>query len=140
MFCAVLGAYLGTFTFFYFPVEVLGIIENICDFSAQQWYLDGFVSVKVWLVVLGYSSSAFNPILYGLSTNAWRQAILACLRCKRLKQCVSHRQVSALMQYLVLAMYIKVLNFRKVKKIKSYSIMILVIIIFRAGKKRIRTA
>ena len=79
-----LGAYLGTFTFFYFPVEVLGIIENICDFSAQQWYLDGFVSVKVWLVVLGYSSSAFNPILYGLSTNAWRQAILACLRCKRL--------------------------------------------------------
>ena len=81
-----LAIYITVFAIFYFPIEIVGVIENIFNFSSQPWFFDNYVPVKVWLAVLSQSSSAFNPLLYGLSSSVWRRSILATLRCKRLQQ------------------------------------------------------
>ena len=73
--------YVAIFALFYFPVEVAGVIENVLSFSSQPWFYS-YVNVKVWLVVLSYSSSAFNPFLYALTSKAWRQAVISTMRGK----------------------------------------------------------
>lgn len=77
-----LTIYICAFAVFYFPLEVIGVIEDAFSFATQPWFFP-YLNIKIWLVVLSISSSAFNPLLYGLSSHTWRQALLVTLRCGR---------------------------------------------------------